>query len=711
MCFGPFDADFRSGELRKHGVRLKLQDQPFQVLALLLEHPGDVVTREELRQRLWPADTFVDFDTGLNSAVKKLRDVLADSANEPRYIETIPRRGYRFIAPLVAPNPAILPSSVPELGHHPAHETGSSQPAGSVVTSAESFFFTRLRLLFGAAALLLLLFAGFLVYRNTDAGGRKRPAIKSLAVLPFKNLSGDTSQDYLADGMTEALIGTLSRIHNLRVTSRTSVMRFKDTHLSAPEIARTLQVDAVVEGSVIRDGSRIRVHAQLIRAATDEHFWSEAYDRQLRDVLSLQSDVAQSIARKVEVTITGEEHARLSVARTVDPEAYEAYLKGRYYWNKRTVDSMAKAALYFEEAVSKDPGYGAAYSGLADCNSGLAWHGFMSPAEVLPKAYAAAQKAVEIDPQSAEAHASLALVLDHQWDWLRAELEFKRALALNPQYANAHHWYGDYLSIQGRHDEALVEAERALELDPLNLMIGTWVGLRYYLSRRYDGAIAQSQNTVDLDPNFAAAHLVLGESYVQQGKHKEGLNELQKAVALSGDSPLYMAQVGVSLGLAGEKKEALRVIRALQDISAKRYVSPYGVAQIYASLNDKEQTYKWLETAYRDRAVWMSYLTVDPVFDSIRSEGRFYNLLQRVGLPRVGNIMGTAAAPALPPSPVFPSATKSRQISSGRRTRSYPASRRDWSGEGFRPSRTPTPSSSTASTKRPEKTSSASSIL
>lgn len=632
MCFGPFEADLRSGELRKDGVRLKLQDQPFQVLVLLLEHAGDVVAREELRQRLWPADTFVDFDTGLNSAVKKLRDALADSADKPRYIETIPRRGYRFIAPVVDSNPATLPSRAPKPDLHPAHETASPAPSGSVVTAAESFSFTRLRLLFGAAALLLLFVAGVLVYRNTGTGGARHPAIKSLAVLPLKNLSGDASQDYLADGMTEALIGRLSEIHNLRVVSHTSVTRFKDTHLSVPEIARTLGVDAIVEGSVIRDGSRIRVHAQLIRSATDEHFWSEAYDRELRDVLSLQNDVAQSIARKVEVTVTGEEHARLSSARTVDPEAYGAYLKGRYYWNKRTADSMPKAVLYFEHAISKDPGYGAAYSGLADCNSGLAWHGFMAPAEVLPKAYAAAQKAVEIDPQSAEAHASLALVLNHQWDWSRAEIEFKSALKLNPQYANAHHWYGDYLSIQGRHDEALVEAKRALELDPLNLMIGTWVGLRYYLAGRYDPAIEQSRNTVDLDPNFAAAHLILGESYVQDVKHKEGLNELRKAASLSGDSPLYMAQVGVSLALGGEKKEALRVIRQLQQISGKRYVSPYGIAQIYAALNDKEQTYKWLETAYRDRAVWMSYLAVDPVFGSIRSEERFRDLLRRVGL-------------------------------------------------------------------------------
>ncbi|MGD0469695.1 MAG: tetratricopeptide repeat protein [Terriglobales bacterium] len=634
LRFDEFEIDLRSAELWVRGNRTRLQDQPFQVLRVLLERRGEIVTRDELKQTLWPADTFVDFDDGLNTAVRKIRDALGDSAEKPRYIETIPRRGYRFVGRLADVAPAALPLLAEESKESPRQKNaGLSTSDSAVLATQKAFLPTHWRVLLAGVAALAVFSVALVLYRSSSAKGARQPPIKSLAVLPLTNLSGDPKQEYLAEGMTEALIGRLSEIHNLRVISRTSVTRFKDTHLSVPEIARTLQVDAIVEGSVIRDGSRIRVHAQLIRGATDEHFWSEAYDRELRDVLSLQSDVAQSIARKVEVTITGEEHARLSSARRVDPEAYEDYLKGRYYWNKRTADSMPKAALYFEQAISKDPGYGAAYSGLADCNSGLAWHGFMSPAEVLPKAYAAAQKAVEIDPQSAEAHASLALVLDHKWDWPGAEVEFKRALELNPQYANAHHWYGDYLSTQGRHDEALVEAKRALKLDPLNLMIGTWVGLRYYLARRYDGAIEQSQKTVDLDPNFAAAHLILGESYVQQGKHKEGLDELQKAADLSGDSPLYMAQVGVSLGLAGEKKEALHVIRELQDISGKRYVSPYGVAQIYATLNDKEQTYKWLETAYRDRAVWMSYLAVDPVFDSIRSEERFRDLLRRVGLP------------------------------------------------------------------------------
>jgi tetratricopeptide (TPR) repeat protein len=294
---------------------------------------------------------------------------------------------------------------------------------------------------------------------------------------------------------------------------------------------------------------------------------------------------------------------------------------------------MQKAATYFQQAVNKDPEYGAAYSGLADCSSGLAWHGFNSPAEALPKANAAALKAVQINPESAEAHASLALVLHHQLDWPGAESEFRRALLLDPHHANAHHWYGDYLSAQGRHDEALLEARRALELDPLNLMIGTWVGLRFYFAHKYDRAIEQGRNTVELDPNFAAAHLLVGESYVQIGQHKEGLAELQRAASLSGNSPLYLAQVAVAHAAAGRRAEALRIVAQLRKISSERYVSPYGLAQIYAALNDEEQTFKWLQTAYDGHAVWMSYLGVDPVFDRFRSDQRFQDLLRRLGLP------------------------------------------------------------------------------
>lgn len=608
--FGTFQLDLKARELHKAGVKIKLQDQPFRVLALLAERAGQVVTREELRENIWPTDIYVTFDQGLNNAVKKVRDALGDSADNPRFVETVAKQGYRFLAPVNA----VQPGS----GNLPWHS---------------SLRTTRGIALAGLAVATLAPLAYWASHRHpVHAGLGSQKVI--LAVLPFDNLSHDPDQEFFSDGLTEEMITQLGKINpeRLGIIARGSVARYKGSNLPANQIGRELHADYLVHGSVRREADRVRIAVQLIQVRDETGLWAESYDRELKDILLLQDSVARTVANQIHVTLAPEHPTMGSSPRDVDPRAYEAYLKGRYYWNKRTSDSMAKGALYFEQAINRDPGYGAAYSGLADCNSGLAWHGFKSPAEVLPKAYAAAQKAIEIDPQSAEAHASLALVLAHQWDWARAEVEFKRSLELNPRYANAHHWYGDYLSIQGRHAEALREAKQAQELDPLNLMIGTWLGLRYYLARRNDPAIKQTWSTVDLDSSFAAAHLVLGESYVQQREYNQGLEELQKAVSLSGDSPLYIAQVGVSQGLAGDRSEVFRIVRELQDISSKRYVSPYGIAQIYAALNDKEQTYKWLEAAYRDHAVWMSYLAVDPVFDSIRSEERFRGLLRRVGL-------------------------------------------------------------------------------
>ena len=609
--FGVFQLDRKAGVLHKAGVKVKLQDQPFRVLVLLVERAGQVVSREELRQSIWPTDVFGAFDQGLNNAVKKVRDALGDSADNPRFIETVAKRGYRFIAPVGALHP-------------PSVNLPLRLSSPTIRNSA----------LIGLAVIIVLVASAYWAWHRLAVHTRPSPGKLILAVLPFDNLSRDPDQEFFSDGLTGEMITQLGKVNpvQLAVIARSSAERYKGSKLPASQIGRELHADYLVQGSVRREANRVRIAVELIQVRDETDLWAESYDRELKDILALQDSVSQTIANRIHVALAPEQRTGHSGPRKVDPEGYEAYLKGRYYWNKRTGDSMEKAAFYFEQAIEKDPGYSATYSGLGDCNSGLAWHGFASPAKALPKAYAAAQKAIEIDPRSAEAHASLALVLDHKWEWAGAEIEFKRALELNPQYANAHHWYGDYLSIKGRRDEALVEAKRALELDPLNLMIGTWVGLRYYLARSYGLAIQQSRNTVDLEPGFAAAHLILGESYVQQGKYKQGLDELQKAGSLSGGSPLYMAQLGVGRALAGEKKEARRVIRDLQDISSKRYVSPYGIAQIYAALNDKEQAYKWLEIAYRDRAVWMSYLAVDPVFDSIRSEARFQDLLRRVGL-------------------------------------------------------------------------------
>jgi len=610
--FGIFQLDLKARELHKAGVKVKLQEQPFRVLALLVDRAGQVVTREELQQKVWPTDAYVAFDQGLNNAIKKVRDALGDSADSPRFIETLARHGYRFIAPI---------------GTALQHPSEPAQLRFGLRTHWKP------ALIGLACASLLVALAYWAWHGSTMRAGSSTERVV-LAVLPFDNLSHDPDQEFFSDGLTEEMIAQLGKLNPERLTviSRGSVAKYKDSRLAANQIGGELHADYLVQGSVRRASDRVRITVQLIQVADQTDLWAESYDRDLKDILTLQDSVARVIAKQIHITLTPGQQTRLPGRANLDPEAYEAYLKGRYYWNKRTGDGLQKALIFFQQAINKDPTYGAAYSGLADCNSGLAWHGFKSPAEALPKANAAALKAIEIDPQSAEAHASLGLVLTHRWDWAGAETEFKRALQLDPRYANAHHWYGDYLSIVGRHDEALPEARRALELDPLNLMIGTWVGRRYYLARKYDLALEQGRNTEELDANFAAAHLLLGENYVQVGLHDQGLTELQTAASLSGNSPLYLAQVAVAFASAGKKTEALQIVAQLQSISSTRYVSPYGLAQIYAALSDKEATFKWLQLAYDDRAVWISYLAVDPVFDSVRSDQRFQDLLRRVHL-------------------------------------------------------------------------------
>jgi TolB-like protein/DNA-binding winged helix-turn-helix (wHTH) protein/Tfp pilus assembly protein PilF len=631
--FDRFELDLRTAEIYKEGKRIKLQEQPCQVLALLIERPGELVSREELQKRLWPNETFVDFDHGVNIAINKLRDALGDSAERPRFIETLPRRGYRWVAPVecvgeISANVRVaVPVSAP-------HEVRSSPGGATKAVPASKARLLPAVAISGIAFLcvLALLFAldvGKLRTRLLRSAVPVR--IQSIAVLPLENLSHEPEQEYFADGMTEELIKSLGKIGALHVTSRTSVMRYKRTNKSLPQVARELNVDGIVEGTVQRSGDRVRITAQLIHAPTDHHLWSESYDRELKDVLALQDEVARAIANEIKITLTPEEQMSLAAVRPVNPGAYEAYLKGRYYWNKRTAEGIRKASDYFQQAINQQPNYGIAYSGLADCNSGLAWHGFASPTEALPRAKAAALKAIEIDPTSGEAHASLALALSHQRNWAAAENEFKRALQLSPGYANAHHWYGDYLSVVGRQEEALVEAKRAFELDPLSPMINTWLGLRYYHARRYDEAIEQGRKILDLDPSFAPAHLLLGQAYLQKGLHAQAISELQSATSLSGDSPIYMAQVGVAYAAAGKNAEALRIIDQLQKLARRTYVSSYGLAQIYASLGDKQHAMKWLQSAYDERAVWMEYLRVDPVLDSVRSQPHFQDLVRQMG--------------------------------------------------------------------------------
>jgi TolB-like protein/DNA-binding winged helix-turn-helix (wHTH) protein len=644
-----YEVDLRPPRLRRGGHVLKLERIPFEILLLLLEHRGEIVTRDQIVSRVWGQGVFLDTDNSIRGAIRKLRQVLKDDAETPRFIQTVTGQGYRFVALVITPTEpgaaseskaVIVPASdrdfvseldswlqarrlrivEPEQDHTPEKTTD----AGTGQANRKSY-----RWLFVVAAALLpvaclLAFLAIRSWRRTSNPPPHSQGKIVLAVLPFENLSRDPDQEFFSDGLTEEMIAQTGKLNRDRLTvvARSSVAKYKGTNLAAKEIGKELNADYLLQGSVRRSSDRVRITVQLVEAQNQTDLWSESYDRELKDLLAVQDSVVQSIASQIHIALTEEQKTRLANPRQTRPEAYEAYLKGRYHWNKRTADGMQKAEHYFQQAIDSDPTYAAAYSGLADCDSGLAWHGFKSPADALPKAYAAARKAVEIDPQSAEAHASLGLVFSHGWNWAGAEAEFRRALELDPQYANAHHWYGDYLSIKSRHDEALAEASRALELDPLNLMISTWVALRFYQARNYSRAIEQGRNSVELDSNFAAAHLLLGE----------GVSELKRAASLSGGSPLYTAQVGVALAAAGRRREALRIAHELETISRKRYVSPYGLAQIYAALKSDEDTFKWLQAAYRDRAVWMEYLAVDPIFDHYRSDHRFQELLRRIDL-------------------------------------------------------------------------------
>ena len=657
-----FALDLRPRRLRRGSHVLKLERIPLEILVLLLEHRGEIVSRDEIVARIWGSDVFLDTDNSIRGAIRKVRQALKDDPETPRFIQTVTGRGYRFIAPIISPEkerttePPKPEASVVSTGKQSfvsepdtwsqggslglmdqeqertaGQVPGTETARGQLHRRARKWLFVGLASLAVVSILSLLAFWGWRRSRVPAVFQRKTV----LAVLPFDNLSRDPDQEFFSEGLTEEMIAQVGKLNRdrLKVVARSSVAKYKGSTLTAREIGNELNADYLVQGSIRRSSGRIRITVQLIKARDQIDVWTESYDRELKDVLAVQDSVVRSIASEIHIALTEEQEERLATPRQISPEAYEAYLKGRYYWNKRTGESMQKAEQYFEQAIDKDPSYAAAYSGLADCNSGLTWHGFKSPAEALPKAYAAARKALEINPESAEAHASLGLAMTHRWDWTGAEAEFRRALQLDPQYANAHHWYGDYLSIRGRHGEALAEAKHALELDPLNLMISTWLGLRYYMARDYSHAIDQNRNSVELDPNFAAAHLLLGEDYRGAGLHSEAVNELKKAASLSGDSPLYTAQVAVALAVEGRSGDALRIAHELEAISTKRYVSPYGLAQIYAASNKKEDAFKWLQAAYEDHAVWMGYLAVDPIFDRYRSDERFKDLLRSVGLP------------------------------------------------------------------------------
>jgi TolB-like protein/DNA-binding winged helix-turn-helix (wHTH) protein/Tfp pilus assembly protein PilF len=642
--FGVFEVDLKACELRKHGLRLKLSEQPFQVLAFLLENPGETVTREELRTRLWQGDTFVDFDHGLNNAVMRLREVLGDSSENPRFVETVPRRGYRFIAPV---EEAFFPTQPAGGSDRTPAPAPSQTPGPALAAAAPESPAVRVvlpqrpgpRLAISAAVVFIA------VVTITAAWYRFRPAAnhspgpprnKSLIVLPLENLSGDKDQDYFADGMTDDLIANLAKIRSLRVISRSTAMAYKGTRKPLSEIAKELNVDAVVEGTVLRVGNRIRITAELVQVATDQHLWADTYESQMEDVLALQNRVSSAIVNEIRINLTPEEEERLARTPAVAPDAYENYLKGRYYWNKRSDENLSKAIGYFEQATHQDPQYALAYAGLSDCYAIISAEifGTMAAADAAPKAKAAALRALQIDPTMAEAETSLATVkFNYDWDWAGAAAGFQQAIQHNPSYATAYQRYSLYLTAMGRSQDSFEQINKARDLDPLSISINFSLGWRLYMARQYDRAIQQLRNTSEMDPSYELPHLVLGMSYSQKGNFELALPELRKAVELSHRTPLMVSALANAYGRAGNKPEAEKLLAQLAAQSNQQYVSPYYFAIGYVGLGQPETALDWLEKAFNDRSNGLVFLKVEPALDSLRDKPRFLALQHKLNFP------------------------------------------------------------------------------
>jgi TolB-like protein/DNA-binding winged helix-turn-helix (wHTH) protein/Flp pilus assembly protein TadD len=624
--FGVFEVNARTGELRKHGVRLRVRGRPIDILLLLLERPADVVTREDLRQRLWPADTFVDFDHGLNSAMNRLREALGDSAENPRFIETLPRRGYRFIAPIAAP---VTPD--PSAVRTPAPEPPAAV-ATPVQLPVERPTGRRVAVI-AAAAVAIVVTTVVLAWRSLSSDAN-RPGKMTIAVLPFTNLSGDPEQDYFSDGFTEEMIAEIGTLEpgRLAVIGRTTSMLYKGAGKSIGQIGQELGVMYLLEGSVRRAGQRVRITAQLVNAHDMTNLWGDSYERDVGDVLTIQSDVARQIARALALAL---DPAGSDADRRARPSftAYEMWMRGRFFRGQATEESARRAIGYFQRAAETDPAYAAAYAGLADSYLLLGAPGWEvdAPLRLLPKAKEAAERALALDSDSAEAHTTLSLIkLYLDWDLAAADREIKEALRLNPSLAQAHQYQSTILLVMNRQEEAIAAARRAMELDPLSATASTTLGIRYFYASRVADAMQQFLKTLEVTAGFAVAHWGLAQCYRQQGRHKEAIEQLESAVQLSGNSAYMRSQLAYGYAAAGNHAAAEEVLRQLRAEAGTRYVAPYHYALISAGLGKTSDAVQWLERAYADRSGWMVFLPVQPEFDGMRQAPAFQRLLARV---------------------------------------------------------------------------------
>jgi TolB-like protein/tetratricopeptide (TPR) repeat protein len=563
--FGAFEVDFESRELRKRGMRVRLEEKPFQILELLLERPGHVVTRQTLCDKLWP-DTHVGYEQNLNTAINKLRVLLGDSSQSPRFVETLPRVGYRFIAPV-------------------------------------------------------------------DRPGRTQTYVakKMLAVLPFENLSGDPEQEFFPDGLTEELISHLGRLNpkRLGVIARTSAIQYKGAKKIVREIARELGVEYILEGSVRRQGTSVRISAELIDARDQTHLWAASYDRELRDVLAVQHDVALQVVKALAVELLPGQDAARSAA---DPAAHESYLRGRFFSGQRSEEALTKAIACFEQALALDPNFARASYGIADCCGLLCWFGALSPREAGPRAAEAASRALRFDDSLGEAHASMGLVRYwFEWDWHAAEQEFLRAIELNPSCSSTHQWYASFLGTMGRVDEAREEHELARQLDPLSLIISMGAADPYFYAHEYGQAIAHLRRVLEQEPRFFPALFNLGRVYVQNGMYSEAVAAFEKAVQLSGNREGRPA-LAHAYAKAGRTAVARSILAEMKINHRGRYLASPMIARIHLGLGEIDEAFEWLRKGIEERSYWIVFLKMDPVYDEIRSDPRFQNLLRAVRL-------------------------------------------------------------------------------
>ena len=672
--FGPFESRPRTRELYKHEFRLKIRPQPLQVLNLLLSRAGDAVSREEFRQQLWSSETFVDFEHSLNNSINELRSLLSDSPSEPRYIETLPRLGYRFVAPveciegpadLVAhpPLPAIhsaqIARSRAQITTPTSGLSGETRPAGleigtqgdqqiQAAHSGAGIISRPARALVVVFGLLVVGLAGvFLATHHQRHPANQATVVPSgkrtmVAVLPFENLTGDATQDYFSDGLTEEMIAQLGRVQpeRLAVIARTSVMHYKHNDEPLEQIGRELGVQYVLEGSVRRDAGKVRIGAKLIQMKDQRDIWSQQYDRELSGLLTLQGEIATEISDEIQHALGEREQNTFAVAAAALPavhrppksyEAYGDYLKGRYFWNMRTARGFQQGITCFQQSIAKDPTYAPAYAGLADSYALLSAYGAGPASELIPKARAAALKALSLDDNLAEAHVSLAVIAqNYDWDWQTSEKEFRRAIALDPNYATGHHWYAEHLALLGRYDEADVEMERARQLDPLSLIIQTDTAVFLYFARRYDQAINQFRAVIEREPNFPRTN-ILAFAYVQDGRYDDALAEIKKW-RQPGDKYWILPLEARLYTDEGRHNDARLALENLQDLARGHRIEAWAFAQGYAGVEDKDQVFIWLQKSIDEHSPGLTALKVDPAFDPVRTDPRFQRVLRHIGL-------------------------------------------------------------------------------